>query len=277
MTYAQGVKKIEDEYKIAKEIPEKMISFLTKCLNKWVQAKENGYMDMAKWKACEVKEIPYDLNNRIAFIGGDMSAKIDLTSLAFVIPIMDNGIKKYVVFSHSFIPNREKLRERCLKDKMPYDAWERQGFITVTDTPIVDQNAVIQYGIDFCKKNNWSVDTWCFDPANASKIMMDVSDMGYNVTELFQSHNKLNESTVALREEVYMGNVIYLPNPVLNFAMSNTVIKTNNGLIKIDKDATMQRVDPVDALICGFKMAWLYEFEAKLTKITDEYLDALGW
>ncbi|WP_454053965.1 hypothetical protein [Clostridium sp. Marseille-Q7071] len=74
-----------------------------------------------------------------------------------------------------------------------------------------------------------------------------------------------------------MSNVIYLFNPVLNFAMSNAVIKTNNGLIKIDKDATMQRVDPVDALICGFKMAWLYEFEAKLHKITDEYLDALGW
>jgi phage terminase large subunit-like protein len=263
MTYKEGQEKIEEEYKIAKEIPEKMPSFMTKCLNIWVQAKENGYMDMAKWKACEVKEIPYDLNNRVAFIGGDMSAKIDLTSLAFVIPILDEGVKKYVVFSHSFIPNKEKLRERCLKDKMPYDAWERQKFITVTNTPIIDQNVVIQHGIDFCKKNNWEIDTWCFDPSNATKIMTDVADMGYKVTELFPSPQKLNESTVALREEVYSDNIIYLPNPVLNFAMSNAIIKTNNGLIKIDKDATTKRIDPVDALICAFKMAWLYEFEPK--------------
>ncbi|KEH88967.1 terminase [Clostridium novyi A str. 4540] len=261
MTYAKGVQMLEDSYKVAKEIPEKMIPFLTKCLNKWVQAKENGYMDMAKWKACEVKEIPYTLDNRIAFIGGDMSAKIDLTSLAFVIPILDNGIKKYVVFSHSFIPNYEKLRERCLKDKMPYDVWEQQGFITVTNSPVVDQEQVIQYAINFCKKHNWEINTWCFDPANATKIMLDVENRGYNVAELFQSHKMLNESTVALREEVYLGNVIYLPNPVLNFAMANAVIKTNNGLIKIDKDATIKRIDPVDALICGFKFAWMYEFD----------------
>lgn len=274
MSYKQGVKKIKDEYKIAKQIPEKMISFLTKCLNKWVQAKENGYMDMEKWKACEVKKIPYELKNRVCFIGGDMSAKIDLTSLAFVIPISNNGVKKYVIFSHSFIPSSEKLMERVLKDKVPYDAWERRGYITITNTPIVDQNVVIQYAIDFCKKYNWEIDTWCFDPANATKIMLDISDMGYNVTELFQSHNKLNESTVALREEVYMGNVIYLYNPVLNFAMSNAVIKQNNGLIKIDKDANKKKIDPVDALICGFKMAWLSDSEFKPPELTTDYINS---
>lgn len=275
MTYAEGVKKITDDFDIAKQIPEKMPTFMTKCLNIWVQAKENGYMDMAKWKACEVKDITYDLTNKEVFIGVDMSAKIDLTSVSFVIPIVDNDIKKYVVYSHSFIPNREKLTERCLKDKMPYDAWERLGFISVTDTPIVDQNAVINYVIETCKKNQWNINIWCFDPANASKMMMDVSDMGYEVVELFQSHQKLNESTVALREEVYLGNVLYLPNPVLNYAMSNAVVRQSNGLIKIDKDATIKRVDPVDALICGFKMAWLYEFEPTYNPI--EALMSMDW
>lgn len=64
MSYTVGSKQIEDAYKIAKDIPEKLPSFMTKCLNIWVQAKENGYMNMAKWKACEVKSIPYDLQNR---------------------------------------------------------------------------------------------------------------------------------------------------------------------------------------------------------------------
>lgn len=260
MTYEIGIKQIEDGYKIAKDIPEKMPKFMTKCLNIWVQAKENGYMNMEKWKACEIKNIPYDLKNRIVFIGGDISSKIDLTSLAFVIPILDNGVKKYVIFSHSFVPNREKLVERTIKDKMPYDAWERQGYITITNTEIIDQNIVTQYAIDFCNKNNWEIDTWCFDPTNASKTIIDLSNDGYKVVELFQSHQKLNESTVALREEVYLGNVIYLPNPVLNFAMSNAVIRQNNGLIKIDKDANKFKIDPVDALICAFKMAWIYNF-----------------
>ncbi len=275
MTYKQGQDKIKEEYDIAKEIPERMPTFMTKCLDIWVQAKESSYMDMAKWKACEVQELPCNLEGKVCFIGGDMSAKIDLTSLAFVIPFMDGDTKKYIVFSHSFIPNWDKVREHEIKDKMPYTSWVERGFITVTNTPIIDQQQVIEYGIEFCKKYNLSIDTWCFDPANATKIMGDLDKQGYEVTELFQSHLKLNESTVALREEVYLENVIYLPNPVLNYAMNNTVIKTNNGLIKIDKDVSTKRIDPVDALICGFKMAWLYEFEPSYDPI--KALEACDW
>jgi len=128
MFYPEGIKKIADEFKIAIEIPEKMPTFLTKCLNIWVQAKENGYMNMEKWKACEVKTIPYDLKGKDVFVGFDMSAKIDLTSVAFIIPLMDKGIKKYICFSHSFIPNREKLIERTRIDKVPMTLGKEMDF-----------------------------------------------------------------------------------------------------------------------------------------------------
>ena len=48
---------------------------------------------------------------------------------------------KYILFSHSFIPNRDRLQERINVDKMPYDAWERNGWLTVTDTEIVVVNS----------------------------------------------------------------------------------------------------------------------------------------
>ncbi|ACQ54236.1 terminase large subunit [Clostridium botulinum] len=282
MTYEDGWKKIKDQFRIAVSIPEKMTAFLTKCLNIWVQDKENGYMDMSKWKKCEVKEIPYDLKNRIVYVGFDMSAKIDLTSVAFIIPILSDEVDKtgkmivkYVCFSHSFIPNREKLKERILKDKVPYDAWERLGYLTVTNTEIVDQQQVIDYVLETCEKNRWKIDTLCFDPANASKIMIDLSNEGYAVEEVFQSHKSLNESTAGFREQVYCKNVIYTNNPVLNYAMSNAVIKTNNGLIKIDKDATTKRIDPVDAMLCAFKLALYHEFVD--TADVDEWLDSDEW
>lgn len=74
MSYPEGVQKIRDEYKIAKEVPEKMTAFLTKCLNQWVQARENGYMDMSRWNRCIVKQIPYDLEGAPVYVGFDMSA-----------------------------------------------------------------------------------------------------------------------------------------------------------------------------------------------------------
>lgn len=275
MTYQDGIDKILGEYKIAKEIPEHMTSFLTKCMNVWVQAQENGYMDMGKWSECKVEEIPIDTKGMSVYVGFDMSAKIDLTSVAFVIPFLSGEfdqtgkeIVRYIVYSHSFIPNREKLAERKAKDKVDYDAWERMGFITVTNTPIVDQNAVMNYVLEKCEKEEWSIECLCFDPANASKLMMDLSDEGYDVEEVFQSHKSLNESTQGFREQVYSGNIVYTYNPVLNYAMSNAVTRRNNGLIKIDKDATTKKIDPVDAVLCAYKLAMYHVF-------TDNYMDKI--
>lgn len=280
MTYPAGRDKIRGDYKVATEIPEKMIAFLTKVLNMWVQQKENGYMNMGKWKKCEAKKLPIDIKGRPVYVGFDMSAKIDLTSVAFVIPYrngkMDQTgreITEYIVLSHSFIPNQEKLMERVFKDKVPYDAWERQGFITITNSEIVDQNVVMDYVLNFCKENELDIQTLCFDPANASKLMIDLSDEGYIVEEVYQSHKSLNEATQGFREEVFMGTVCYLYNPVLNYSMSNAVIKKNNGLIKIDKDATTKRIDPVDATLCGYKLARYHEFTNAREEALDKFLE----
>lgn len=281
MTYPEGVEKIRGEYKIAKEQPEHMTAFLTKMLNIWVQATENGYMDMAKWKDCQVDEIEIDTKGFDVYVGFDMSAKIDLTSVAFIIPFEseekdEDGktIVKYIVYSHSFIPNREKLAERKAKDKVDYDAWERMGFLTVTDSPIVDQAAVMKYVLTTCEKHGWNIKTLCFDPANASKIMMDLSDEGYDVEEVFQSHKSLNESTQGFREQVFARNIIYTYNPLLNYAMSNAVVKRSNGLIKIDKDATTKRIDPVDAVLCAYKLAMYHEFYPSILKGIDQFLES---
>lgn len=279
MSYPAGREKIRGDYEIAKVIPEKMIAFLTKMLNIWVQQKENGYMNMEKWKKCEVKKLPIDIKGKPVYVGFDMSSKIDLTSVAFVIPYRNGKldqtgreITEYIVLSHSFIPNQEKLMERVFRDKVPYDAWERQGFITITNSEIVDQNVVMDYVLNFCKENELDIQTLCFDPANASKIMIDLSNEGYIVEEVYQSHKSLNEATEGFREEVYMGTVCYLYNPVLNYSMSNAVIKKNNGLIKIDKDATSKKIDPVDATLCGYKLARYHEFNNIRQEALDEFL-----
>lgn len=281
MTYQEGIEKIRGDYIVAKSMPEKMPGFLTKALNVWVQAKENGYMDMAKWRACQTDLTLSDIKGMPVYVGFDMSAKIDLTSIAVVAPIRTSEfdsfgkeIVRYFVFSHSFIPTREKLMEHVMKDRAPFDAWEMQGFITITDTPIVDQNAVMNYVEQLCNRYSLDVKCLCFDPANASKIMMDLSNEGYDVEEVYQSHKSLNESTQGFREQVYAGNILVPYNPVLNFAMSNAVVRQNQGLIKIDKDATSKRIDPVDAVLCAFKLALYHEFEDSILDEIDEFLNS---
>lgn len=281
MSYEGGRDKLRQAYKTANEVPEHMSAFLTKCMDVWIMAKEDGYMNMAKWKACQVREIPVNTKGMPVYVGFDMSAKIDLTSVAFVIPYESDQadpegkpVVKYIVYSHSFVPSREKLIERKRKDKAPYDAWEREGFLTVTNTPIVDQGTVMRYVLNTCREKKWEIETLCFDPANASKLMMDLSDEGYEVEEVYQSHKSLNESTQGFREQVYSGNILYTYNPVLNFAMSNAVIRRSNGLIKIDKDATTKRIDPVDAVLCAYKLAMYHEFHSAAMEAIDKFLES---
>ena len=281
--YPEGVEQMRSAYEIAREIPEKMVTFQTKVLNIWVAAKQNGYMDMQKWKRCEVERFPIELRGRPVYVGFDMSSKIDLTSVSFIVPYQSDAldetgkqITKYLLWSHSFIPTREALREHVLKDRAPYDSWEQRGFLSVTDTPIVHQGAVMQYVKSEIEKHGLDVQCLCFDPANASKIMMDLSEEGYTVEEVYQSHRSLNESTQSFREQVYAGNVLYTPNPLLNFAMANAVVRQNGGLIKIDKDATTQRVDPVDATLGAFKLALYHRFDAvSLNSYVADWLDSM--
>ena len=61
-TYSAGIENIRTTYQKALKVPEDMPSCLTKNFDIWVQAKENGYMDMTKFKLCEVGTYPVDIN-----------------------------------------------------------------------------------------------------------------------------------------------------------------------------------------------------------------------
>lgn len=278
MSYPEGRQKIREEWKIALDVPEKMSIFLTKMMDIWISAPKNGYMDMHKWKLCEVSELPIDAKGQPVYIGLDLSAKLDMTSVTFIVPFtwendaQGNPVLRYVVFCHSFIPSWDKLREHIRTDKVAYDAWEREGYITVTETPIVDQSKVLAYIFETVKAYDWKIQCFCFDPANAAKIMMELSMAGYVVEEVFQSYKHLNEATNGFREAVYCGYVYYLRNPMLNYAMSNAVLRINNGLIKVDKDATKKRIDPVDATLCAYKLASYHVFGSDFDDIIDAFL-----
>ncbi|HEY8415130.1 MAG TPA: terminase large subunit, partial [Thermaerobacter sp.] len=138
-----GMEYLRGELQAALDIPSQMRSFLTKNLNMWVDQREEGYMPMDRWRACAAgSENPMpDLAGRECYIGVDLSAKIDLTSVGVVFPL---GGGRFAVLSHSFIPE-ERLRQRLKTDRVPYDAWARMGWLTVIPGAVVDQSAIIDW------------------------------------------------------------------------------------------------------------------------------------
>ncbi len=271
-----GMEYLRAELQAALDVPSKMRSFLTKNLNIWVDRREKGYMPMDKWKACATGlENPMpDLDGRDCYIGVDLGAKIDLTSVAVEFPL-EGG--RFAVLSHSFIPE-ERLKERLKTDKQPYDSWARLGWLTVVPGAVVDQQAIIDWIEAEVAKNGWQVREICVDPWNATQFAIELQKRGYTVVEVTQGIRTLSEPTKHFREVVLNGQVIHDGSPVLNWAMGNAVTREDhNGNIMLDKAKSRERIDPVAALMNAHARAMHAEVSAIDVSefIDDDFLDRL--
>ena len=305
-SFEKGIEDIQSAYRKAKESEQELAMFTTKVCDRWLEARVNSYMNFTKWKKCQVKDFPSGFHTKkykYLYVGFDLSSKLDLTSVSFVFPyqteeVNEQGarIVKYMVYSHSFIANEDRLKQKIKTDKMPYDKWVEEGYISLTNTEVVSQSFVMDWTIGKIKELGYDikedVGRFYFDDSNASKMMEDLKTYLINaegissgkanemVDACFQSARSLNECTKGFRDDVYNGNVNYIKNPVLDMAMFNAIVVTDNdGRIKIDKDKGRNRIDPVDATLFAYKAAMFETFDkehqAELDEIYDNWFNSI--
>ncbi len=253
-SYEEGRKYLGGELQAALDAPEKMRGFLTKHMNRWIQQSEDGYMRMDKWAACGVDELP-DLEGKEVYIGIDLSSKIDLTSVTFEF-VVDG---EYILLSHSFVPE-ERISERVKTDKVPYDLWVQQGWITATPGDVVDSRFVEKYIKETVEQNGWIPLELCYDPWGATQFIQSFIDDGYTAVEIPQRLGMLSEPTKDFRDQVYSGKVKHSNNPVLTWAFGNAVTKMDhNENIMLDKKKSSDRIDPAAATMNAHKRAAVNE------------------
>jgi len=273
-TYEEGMNFLRSELKAALDVPEKKRNFLTKNMNIWVDMKENGYMDMSKWAACGQDDFDFSILEGLeCTVGVDLSSKIDLTSVDF--EFKKDG--KYIILSHSFMPE-DTLSQKRRTDKVPYDLWFEQGWITTTPGAVVDYNFIKSYIKNFEQRYKVKIREICADPWNATQFMQDMEAEGYTVVEIRQGIQTLGGATKDFREQVYQGNVIHNNNPVLTWAISNAVTRQDaNENIMLDKSKSSERIDPIAAAINAHVRAMLRNDSIDINEVTEEYLEMMGW
>lgn len=255
-TYPEGLANIRSKLASALESPEKMESFLTKNMNLWVNQSAMSYMDMAKWKERgAITEIPVDTYGRSAYVGIDLSKRIDLTAAGIILPIDVDGIFKYVVRAHGFIPE-DTVAVHEKTDKVPYRAWAKAGYLTITPGDVVDYRFIESWIHETTDDLGVNVKELCYDPYNATHFAQDFEAQGITTVEVRQGMRTLSEPTKAFREEAYRGNILHEPNPLLDWAVSNAVTKRDhNENIILDKEKSTNRIDPIAAVINAFSRA----------------------
>ena len=250
-TYEEGLTSIRSDLKVALEVPEKMGSFLTKTMNIWVQKRQKGYMNMKKWKNCKVVNFDDDILTRIPlWIGVDLSATTDLTSVAWC------GIdeeKTFIVGQHSFTPEA-RMEEKIKVDKVPYDVWEKQGYLTATPGEVVNLKTIENFIENFSEGK--MIKEVVYDEWNALHLAQTLGEKGFTMVKMPQRIAHLSLPTKTFREEVYDGRVKHDGDPLLHWALYNAVTKEDDQEnIMLSKKLSRQRIDPAAALINAFARA----------------------
>lgn len=248
-SYENGREYLRSQLKIALDVPEKMRTFLTKNMNVWVDAKEDGYMDMSKWKDCESEEI--NLKQYPVWLGIDLSTTTDLTSVGLVFKLPDN---KYAIKQHSFMPE-DKLQERMNSDRVPFDLWEQQGHLTTTPGAVVDYSFIEEYILNL-RDQGYDIQEINYDKWNATHFSQIMDGHGFLMVEIPQMLRHLSAPTKDFRKNVFSKNILHFGDPLLTWAIGNAVTKMDaQENIMLDKSKSTERIDPIAAIINAFGRA----------------------
>lgn len=254
---------------------EELRNFMTKSLNIWVQLSDREYIPPEQWAECATDMTLEDMRGRECYLGFDLSSGGDLTSGALDFPLDIKGEKKYFVDSHSFMPEK-RLAEHIKTDTAPYDMWVREELITLTQT-LGGVRTDYKYIIAYYKKLIADYDLKLlgigYDPHNADAFLSDLEDFGVDCVSITQSARSLNDATIDFKLLVEGKNVLYdKRNGLLTWSMTSAQTTSNSfGEVKIDKDLTVKRIDPCDAVIDAHKLALAGVNAAKVD--VNEYLE----
>lgn len=286
--YQANPLRVEENYNIIREARKEALlkssvkeEYLTKSMNIFVQESLGEiYIPLEAYDKCVVDEAPIDLHNQPLFIGLDLARRGDLCGVTFQFPFIreSDGLLCQYVENYSFLPNMEVLEEHIRTDKALYNIWLEQGYVFVTDSPITDQ----QYILDFCYKKieelQLSSVIWCIDPNNSSMLTTQLLEDNQNVYEIYQSAKHIGEATNGLKELTLEGRIYYKKNDCFRWQLGNAYIKSDeNGLVKIDKSPKVKnraRIDNVDSTINSNKLAMFHKPIVDLNKkiLSDDFV-----
>lgn len=246
-----GIDKVEAACNSAKQNPSEENSFRQLRLNQWVKQAVR-WMPMEKWDACAFPVDEDELEGRVCYGGLDLSSTTDITAFVLVFPPLDED-DKYVVLPYFWVPE-DTLDLRVRRDHVPYDLWERKGYLQTTE------GNVVHYGYieKFIEKlgERFNIREIAFDRWGAVQMVQNLEGMGFTVVPFGQGFKDMSPPTKELMKLVLEKRIAHGGHPVLRWNMDNIFIRTDPaGNIKADKEKSTEKIDGAVATIMALDRA----------------------
>ena len=240
-----GIDKVKAACESAKQNPAEENSFRQLRLNQWVKQAVR-WMPMEKWDKCSFPVNLEALEGRLCYGGLDLSSTTDITAFVLVFPPEDES-DKYIVLPYFWMPE-ENIELRVRRDHVPYDVWQKQGFLQTTE------GNVVHYGFieSFIEKlgEKYNIQEIAFDRWGAVQMVQNLEGMGFTVVPFGQGFKDMAPPTKELMKLTLETKLAHGGHPVLRWMMDNIFIRTDPaGNIKPDKEKSTEKIDGAVATI----------------------------
>ena len=220
-------------------------------LNQWVK-QSTRWMQMEKWDACAFPVDEGELLGRECYGGLDLSSSIDITAFVLVFPPRDDS-ERYVLLPFFWIPEENMVR-RVRRDHVPYDVWERQGFLETTEGDVIHYGFIERFIEELGKR--FHIKEIAFDRWGAVQMVQNLEGLGFTVVPFGQGFKDMSPPTKRLMELVLERNVAHGGHPVLRWMMDNIFVRTDPaGNIKPDKEKSTEKIDGAVAAVMALDRA----------------------
>lgn len=236
----------------AKTTPSFYNTFLRYHLNRWTQ-QVTRWIPVEAWNACQRVVDPEQLKGKLCVGAFDLSEKLDITAMVLCFPMED-----YFAFLFQFWCPEERIMERAKKDRVPYDAWARDGWLVPTPGNVVDYSFPIAAAKQAAK--DYELVELAYDPWNATQTALDLQTDGLTVVEHRQGYASMSEPSKEFEKIITAGQIAHRTprgiDPVMRWMLSNVAIKSDPaGNIKPDKSRATGRIDGVIASVMALGRA----------------------
>ena len=246
-----GIDKVEAACNSAKQNPGEENSFRQLRLNQWVKQAVR-WMPMEKWDACAFPVDEDELEGRVCYGGLDLSSTTDITAFVLVFPPLDED-DKYIVLPYFWVPE-ETLDLRVRRDHVPYDVWERKGYVQTTEGNVVHYGYIEKFIERLGERFN--IREIAFDRWGAVQMVQNLEGMGFTVVPFGQGFKDMSPPTKELMKLVLEKRIAHGGHPVLRWMMDNIYIRTDPaGNIKADKEKSTEKIDGAVATIMALDRA----------------------
>ena len=210
--------------------------------NVWTQA-ESRWFSRHAWDACGGIVIEDRLKGRKCYGGLDLAATSDFNALVYVFPWDDDA--GYDVLCRFWLPRAAVEKRAPMRDQL--EAWERGGFLNVTEGDVTDYDAIrLQIMHD---AETFDVQSIAFDRFLAMPLVVPLQAECIEMVPVGQGSRSMNAPSKLLETLIANQTINHGGHPVLRWMSDNVTLETDyEDRIKPSKKKSAEKIDGIVAL-----------------------------